>query len=181
MDRGTFVWDDAGTTITLTAEDGSTSLFHVGENVLFHLDRDGNRITGDLADRYQLVKNSTDPRIENRRWVLTEVRGEAVRIAVGGREAFLTLDSEQSRFNGNDSCNAFFGTYELKTGNRITFIEPMGSTMMACPESAVGTSLLKILPQIDNYAIQDDVLSLNKARMAPLARFRLAKDGGPQG
>ena len=52
---GTFTWNDAGNTITLTNEESPNQYF-VGENVLFHLDLEGNRISGDLADKYQLVK-----------------------------------------------------------------------------------------------------------------------------
>jgi hypothetical protein len=33
--------------------------------------------------------------------------------------------------------------------------------------------LAKVLGMADNYTIVNDVLSLNKARMAPLARFKL--------
>ncbi|MCF1752899.1 copper resistance protein NlpE [Mariniradius sediminis] len=53
--QGTFSWNDEGNTITLDSEPAPNQYF-VGENVLFHLDMDGNRITGDLADKYRLNK-----------------------------------------------------------------------------------------------------------------------------
>lgn len=52
---GIFIWNDAGNTITLESEEAPNQYF-VGENVLFHLDIEGNRITGDLAEKYQLKK-----------------------------------------------------------------------------------------------------------------------------
>ncbi|MCH6201835.1 copper resistance protein NlpE [Aquiflexum sp. LQ15W] len=52
---GTFTWNEAGNTITLTGEDIPNQYF-VGENILFHLDETGSRITGDLAEKYQLKK-----------------------------------------------------------------------------------------------------------------------------
>ncbi|PRY90524.1 NlpE-like protein [Mongoliibacter ruber] len=52
---GTFRWNDEGNTITLVGVDAPNQYF-VGENVLFHLDMDGNRISGDLADNYSLRK-----------------------------------------------------------------------------------------------------------------------------
>ena len=52
---GTFTWNDAGNTITLNEEDEPNQYF-VGENVLFHLDMEGNRIEGELAEKYQLNK-----------------------------------------------------------------------------------------------------------------------------
>jgi uncharacterized lipoprotein NlpE involved in copper resistance len=176
MDDGEFAWDDAGQTITLTAGDGSMARYQVGENVLVHLDREGRPITGALADQYRLAKNHADPQIEDQRWVLIELRGEAVETTADGRVAFLILDSAKAMVNGNDSCNAFFGTYTLAPGNRIDFGKNMGSTMMACPESAAATALPQVLLEVDNYAVRDGVLSLNKARMAPLARFRVAPD-----
>lgn len=52
---GTFTWNDAGNTITLNEEIAPNQYF-VGENVLFHLAIDGNRISGDLAAKYELRK-----------------------------------------------------------------------------------------------------------------------------
>lgn len=54
---GTFTWNDDGNTITLNEEDVPNQYF-VGENVLFHLDVDGNRIEGELASKYRLEKTS---------------------------------------------------------------------------------------------------------------------------
>ena len=59
-DKGNFTWNDAGSAVTLALEDGETQQYQVGENMLFHLDREGNRITGDLAENYILMKNKTD-------------------------------------------------------------------------------------------------------------------------
>jgi uncharacterized lipoprotein NlpE involved in copper resistance len=52
---GTYSWNEAGNTISLAGEDAPNQYF-VGENVLFHLDMDGNRISGDLAEKYRLNK-----------------------------------------------------------------------------------------------------------------------------
>lgn len=54
---GTFTWNDDGNTITFNEEDVPNQYF-VGENVLFHLDVDGNRIEGELASKYRLEKTS---------------------------------------------------------------------------------------------------------------------------
>jgi len=52
---GSYQWNDTGNTITLTGEKAPNQYF-VGENVLIQLDAEGNRITGDLAGNYRLVK-----------------------------------------------------------------------------------------------------------------------------
>ncbi len=53
---GKFTWNNAGSTITLDGISNSPNQFLVGENVLFQLDMSGKRITGDLAEKYQLKK-----------------------------------------------------------------------------------------------------------------------------
>jgi len=53
--NGRFSWDDAGRTITLDT-DRIPNHYQVGENILFQLDLEGNRITGELAEMYILTK-----------------------------------------------------------------------------------------------------------------------------
>ena len=85
---------------------------------------------------------------------------------------YFELDASQARVTGNASCNRFFGTYDITTGNRLRFGPNIGSTMMACPELEREREFLEMLTRVDNYSIGDGMLSLNRARMAPLARFR---------
>jgi uncharacterized lipoprotein NlpE involved in copper resistance len=115
-DAGSFIWDAAGSRVTLRANVRDAQQYQVGENVLFHLDRGGQRITGDLAAVYRLEKAMND-----------------------------------RQFGPN-----------------------FGSTMMACPELEREREFLDVLARVDNYALADGTLSLNRARMAPLARFRAA-------
>lgn len=171
-DEGGFKWNDNGSKITLQTEEGESQMYLVGENALFHLDKDGNRISGDLEAKYRLAKNLTDPRLEDKKWVLTELRGNSVKKGEGLKEAFLQFEMETATFNGNGSCNNIFGPYELKEGNQITFGNT-ASTMMACPDMEMEKTFLEILRVVDNYSVTDSTLSLNKAKMAPLARFLL--------
>ena len=53
---GSFSWNDQGSMITLEKENEGMKMFQVGENILFMLDIDGNRITGQFADHYILKK-----------------------------------------------------------------------------------------------------------------------------
>lgn len=54
---GKFTWDPTGSMVTLQGLiGGAPGKYKVGENQIWHLDRDGNRIAGDLADRYVLKK-----------------------------------------------------------------------------------------------------------------------------
>jgi len=56
--EGTFAWNEAGSAITLEGISSGPSRYLVGENKLIQLDLAGNRITGELADRYVLRKTS---------------------------------------------------------------------------------------------------------------------------
>lgn len=53
--EGHYTWNDAHNIITLEGEEKPNS-YMVGNNELYHLDVDGNRITGELADQYILRK-----------------------------------------------------------------------------------------------------------------------------
>jgi uncharacterized lipoprotein NlpE involved in copper resistance len=55
ISSGTFSWNESGSTITLNNAEKPNQFF-VGENYLAKLDMDGNRVTGELADRYILEK-----------------------------------------------------------------------------------------------------------------------------
>src|SRR5690606_29257456 len=152
--------------------------YQAGENVLFQLDQSGQRITGTFAEAYRLEKTVNDPQIENRRWQLVELNGRPIEPPTGREGAYFELDAAETRVTGNASCNRFFGTYELMAGNRIRFGSNMGSTMMACPQLEQERAFLDMLGRVDNYSLGEGGLSLNRARMAPLARFREAPPSG---
>jgi len=52
--------------------------------------------------------------------------------------------------------------------------ENLAATMMACPDMETPRQFTDALQQVDNYSIAGGELSLNRARMAPLLRLRLA-------
>jgi heat shock protein HslJ len=175
FDEGQFQWNDQGSKVTLMEEAGRNQMYQVGENVLFHLDQEGNRITGELADMYRLNKNLTDPRLENKKWVLIELMGKPIDNKEGKGEGFIEFDMETGMFSGKNTCNNFFGQYELLEGDRIKFGQA-GSTLMACPDMETEKAFMEVLKMADNYNVVDGIFSLNRAKMAPLARFELAKE-----
>jgi heat shock protein HslJ len=114
-------------------------------------------------------------RLEGKKWVLTELMGMKIENEKTDRHAFIQFNPETGQFSGNGSCNNIFGTYELLEGQRIKF-GSAGSTMMACLDMETEKIFLEVLERADNYSINDSVMTLNKARMAPLARFRHQED-----
>ncbi|WP_291781296.1 META domain-containing protein, partial [Cecembia sp.] len=146
-----------------------------GENVLFHLDQEGNRITGDLSGMYRLEKNRVDYLLEDKKWVLIELKGNPVERKEGQKEGHIMFDMETGMFSGINTCNNFFGHYELMEGNRIKFGQA-GSTLMACPDMETEKAFMEVLRTADNYSVADDILSLNKSKMTPLAKFELSEE-----
>ena len=164
-DSGTFAWDKSGNKITLANREEK---FQVGENQLFHLDMEGNRMTGNLAEHYILTK-ATD-NLTDRYWKLVEIQGKPVAEGSTQKEPFIRLNTEKNRVEASGGCNGMGGTYELSEPNRIKFSQMMG-TMMACQNMEVETGLKRALESADSYHVSADTLQLFRARMAPLARF----------
>jgi heat shock protein HslJ len=102
-------------------------------------------------------------------WKLVELMGKPV--AQGKTPPNITLSSSDNRFHGSGGCNRIMGGYELKEPNRLRFTGT-ASTMMACMESMeLEREFLDTLEKADSYVITGETLQLNRARMAPLARF----------
>ena len=162
---GTFSWNSAGSTVTLGGDDPAQ--YFVAEGRLIRLALDGRRVSGPLAERYVLQK--IEDRITEKYWKLIEINGHPVTGLE--REPYLILKEDDARLIGFSGCNSMSGSYELKDMGRIRF-KHIAATMMACA-SGMDTeqALFKVLETVDNYSMHGDHMTLNKARMAPLARF----------
>lgn len=112
--------------------------------------------------------------ITDRRWKLVELDGKPVQDQVNGKEPFLHLHSTDNRYAASAGCNGIGGNFNLEGKGRIRFSAGM-STKMACENMEIENGLTKALMAADNYSLSGDDLSLNKARMAPLARFKALK------
>jgi heat shock protein HslJ len=104
-------------------------------------------------------------------WKLTELMGAPIFMTPGTKtEMRMILKKEGNQVSGNGGCNNFRGSYTLLEGNRLSF-SPLVSTRMACGNMEKETIFTELLQKADNYSIKGNVLSLNKGRMAPLAKF----------
>jgi heat shock protein HslJ len=112
--------------------------------------------------------------ITDRKWKLVELAGKPVADKINGKEPFLLLHTTDNRYSASGGCNGIGGNFSLEANGRIRFSAGM-STKMACENMEVENDLTKALMAADNYSIDGDNLSLNKARMAPLARFKAEK------
>lgn len=132
--------------------------------------------TSCCTSKKSISENTVSPKepteIVEKYWKLIEIRGQKVTADdFASKEPHFTLKSADNRVTGNGGCNSFFGTYELQSNaNRISFSK-MGSTKMACMKPTVENEFLNVLETVDNYTVKNDTLQLNKARMAPMAKF----------
>ena len=168
---GKFGWNEKGNIITLTPADKSqTTQYLVGENLLTQLDRQGNKITGDSASSYVLSKSNYE--ILEKYWKLVELNGkDVVADSTFIKDPHIIFKEGNNRITGNGGCNSISGEYKIESLNRIT-LSKMISTRMACPQMELEGEFLEALQKADNFNVVGDMLMLNKARMAPLARFK---------
>ena len=113
-----------------------------------------------------------DQQIVGKYWKLIELEGQEVEMVENQeREIFFTLNADDNTVGGFAGCNAISGEFTLEEGNRIRFSN-MAITMMMCPDVDVNESeFMEVFELTDNYTINNDVLSLNVGRRAPLAVF----------
>ena len=126
-----------------------------------------------MAEDTPIVQTVDNMGLVEKHWKLIEIFGTnlADESQPPSKEPFITLKIEGNRVLGNGGCNNFFGTYTLQPGNRIRFSQ-MASTMMMCiGNMEIESKMHQVLEMTDNYNVNGDTLILNRARMAPLARF----------
>jgi len=165
--KGTFSWDKSGSYLIMNGESGIPS-YKVGENILFVLDAEGKLITGNLANNYTLTKETNT--LTEKYWKLIEINGKPVKQSE--KEPHIILKAADNRIIGNSGCNSFTGGFEVLPGNRISFSK-IASTRMACMDMSIEDQLFNILGTVDNFSLSEGILSLNRAKMAPLARFEV--------
>lgn len=174
-EQGTFEWDSSGQIIQLQRPQPGGDQFFVGENRLWQLDMAGQRITGELAEHYQLHKappaELAIAPLAGTRWQLTELMGQQL---PADNPAYIVFSATEARVYGNAGCNRFFGGYELNTEQMRLRLSGIGMTQMACLQDTIEPEFSEVLQSFDNFNLTDDSLTLNRARMAPLARFTAA-------
>ncbi len=165
-ERGEFTWNDAGNTVTLPGAQGRS--FFVGENHLVQLAQDGSRITGELADNYLLRQRFAT--LTETQWRLVELNGRAIPTLDRAPDMSVTADGKTVQ--GLGGCNRYTGAVEIDEATwRIRFGN-IAATMMMCEHgSDVESEFFEVLGRVDNYSLSGGLLTLNRARMAPLARF----------
>lgn len=121
----------------------------------------------------ETTMQSADIRIE--KWELMELFGKAINVGKDQKKPVLQFDNAKNSFNSTTDCNGFFGEFNLDKNGKISFSK-VASTMMACTTMELQDGLSKVYRDADNYTINNGVLSLNKGKLSPLARFKMIEE-----
>ena len=133
-----------------------------------------NDASSDTISTVVATEAATDPvnDFTGKKWKLIELMGRVVADSINGKVPSIMFNKEDSSYVANGGCNGLGGKFEWNTQTmEIHFTQGM-STMMACADMSVEDGLKNVFGSADNYSLNDTIFSLNKARMAPLARFR---------
>lgn len=90
-------------------------------------------------------------------------------------EYFIIFNSEDGRAQAKANCNVLNYGYKIKNELQLEFKQGM-ATLMACPEGNIEDEFREVLNTVDNLSVDGETLTLNKARMAPLAKFKLVAE-----
>jgi heat shock protein HslJ len=110
-----------------------------------------------------LVACRSEASIEDTTWRL-ELYGEKGNLKaplVEETEITIEFKSAESKFGGSGGCNNYFGSYEI-TKNELTIKPPIGSTMMACPESIMNQEqeYFQLLETTETFKVDDNKLTI---------------------
>ena len=170
--KGNFVWREDGNSVKLEGiEEGTRSpYFKVEENKVRYLDMEGNKIEGELESFYTLTKEGNQL-VEDKKWQLVELNGKAVEDS-NPENYYLIFNSKNRVAKAKANCNSINLGYKIKNELSVQFSKGI-MTLMACPEGSIEQEYMEVLNTVDNLSTDGETLSLNKARMAPLAKFKL--------
>ena len=134
------------------------------------------RKTQQTTDSANTVINKVDtesPSITKTNWKLVELNGKPLSEMTFAVQPFMAFDNETKRVSGSAGCNNFSGEYEINENVMRIRFSKMITTKKMCINMTVEDQFLQVLAVVDNYTISGNTLSLNRARMAPLARFEM--------
>lgn len=124
-----------------------------------------------ISETDAIISELNNPLVENKKWQLVELNGKVVE---GAAEThYIEFNANEKRAQAKAGCNIINLPYEIKNEFQIRFGEGM-STMMACPDT-LEDELKEVLSTVDNLSTDGKRLTLNKARMMPLAVFELVE------
>lgn len=171
FNSGKVTWAPGGNIITLSE---TQEKFRVMEGKLKN-EFNGNEFvkSGVVAEAPTDGVVIIDKRLLGGTWVLTELSGKAIKKSEHfNKEPYLGFKAQDGTFFGHTGCNGFGGSVKKMNEFKIEF-GPAMQTMMACVGMMdIENQFTAALSTADNYTVKNGILSLNKGKMAPLAKFK---------
>jgi heat shock protein HslJ len=168
--KGKFEWNRNEINLLGIKNGERPTTYKVEENRIRQLDMKGNKITGDLAQNYVLKKNG-NLNVEDKKWKLIELNGKSIEGTADSH--YLIFHSKDGQIEAKANCNVMLRDYTIKNELQLKIGQGL-TTLMACPDN-LEQEFGQVLSAVDNLSSDGKSLSLNKARMAPLARFELVE------
>lgn len=167
---GKFTWKGSRIKLLGIPKNERSAWFKVEEGQVRYLDMKGRIVKGELENHYIMKKNG-NPLVEDRKWQIVEIYGKPVEGTA--ENYYMIFNSREGRVSAKVNCNILNYSYKIKNELQVRFGQGL-STLMACPDN-LEDEFKEVLELADNLSTDGKYLSLNKARMAPLARFILAE------
>ena len=126
----TYTWNDKGNIITLSGINEMPKQFFVSQNKVTALDLKGNKIMGDLANKYILKKEGSDSKTDinvqpvptnnfelaGKKFKLIEIGG--MPLAQGEKTLFIQFDDSES-FSAYAGCNYINGKLNFQIKKQL--------------------------------------------------------------
>lgn len=167
--NGTFKWDENGQTIIFS--DAKRRPYFVGEKTLTQLDNDGNRILGDLAERYVLKK--VNDQLVGKKWHLVSFKGQEIQLKEAKAEHPYIEFAEDFTLTGYTGCNNLRGGYTLDDAQKIS-LSQLISTKKFCPEMETENEFLKAMNIVAFYEFENHALIFHDVEHQHIALFKAA-------
>ena len=167
--KGTFKWDDKGQNIILS--DASRPSYFVGENTLTYLDKDGEKVIGDLESLYVLDK--VQEQLVGKKWHLASFKGKDIHYKEAMSEHAYIEFQEDSTLLGYTGCNNIQGAYEVGDALKLKFSK-LVNTLKSCPEMETEAEFLKTVNATVTYAFENNALVMFDEDHQKLATFKPA-------
>ncbi len=169
--EGRFEWDNSGNFIILKDQlnDQFLNKYQVGEEKLFLLNQQGQRFTGNMADKYTLNKYYSDTILTEKYWRLIELNRK--KIENQNNAPYINFTDKAIR--GSSGCNSFSGIVKITLSNKITF-QNIATTNMACMDNEKNNLEIMFFNALNTAALfnlKNDTLTLFNNKTDILARF----------
>lgn len=156
--KGKFDWSADGNSIKLAVNiDEIPGLYKVGENRLYHLDKDGKMIEGQLAEKYILDKIEIG--ILNHAWKPIKIRGFSGDFPED-RYPYFQIIKSGTNVVGLNGCNRISAKAVVNEENGSLSFSNFLSTKMACFGADVETPFNTALESSKKYRLTGSKLDL---------------------